>query len=417
MSLGRFEVAARRIDTREELIDALAIAAELEQSLLVQYLFAAYSLRKRPGRGLDERQVELVRDWEAVLLAVAREEMVHFATVTKVAVAVGGAPHLTRPSFPQPAGTAFPFDLRLHRFALEELDRFIRFETPAESPEARALGIAPDLVEYRYLGELYGQIRAALVLLAETKGEDWLFVGPADLRPAEDWGLNHEVRGIADAASAVAAIDEVIVEGEGGPTDVEDSHWQRFRGVRAALGDELVADPDFEPAHPVVANPLTRRHPSGLGGTVLDGKAREVAELFNHLYATLLLLIGQFYAPAGETARQRDEIQATVRRSMSAILRPIAEILTELPAGATAARGCAGAPFEIYGPLELASTATARWAVLDERLERAAGEAARLARDRGVRRLRFIAENVALMRDAIERTAAGEEVGLARPRV
>ena len=38
------------IDTREELINALSEAAELEHGLMVQYLFAAFSIK----RGTDE---------------------------------------------------------------------------------------------------------------------------------------------------------------------------------------------------------------------------------------------------------------------------------------------------------------------------------------------------------------------------
>jgi hypothetical protein len=410
MSLGDFAIEQDRlIDTREELLLALAIAAELEHSLLVQYLFAAYSMRKRPGDGIDVHQVERVRDWEAALLAVAREEMVHFATVTKIAVAVGGAPHLNRPPFPQPAGATFPFAIRLHRFGPDEIARFVRFVTPAEAATVEALGLAPDVPEYEYLGQLYGQVKDAITLLAERHGEAWLLVGPDELREAEDWGLNHEVRAIDSAAAAVAAIQEVIDEGEGGEVDVANSHWQRFLRIEKALAEELVRDPGFQPALPVVDNPVTRPHP---GGTLLDGPARELAELFNHLYGTVLLVLGQFYAPVGETADQRAELQATARRSMSAILRPVAEILTDFPVG----DGCAGAPFETYAPIAPAFSTAARWAVLDERLDRARAEAERLAGS-GIARLPFIAENIGLMHAAIGKIAAGEEVGVARPRV
>jgi hypothetical protein len=411
MALGSFSVErAVGIDTREELLLALGIAAELEHSLLVQYLFAGYSLRKRPGDGIDERQVELVRDWGAALLAVAREEMVHFATVTKIAVAIGGAPQLNRPTFPQPAGTAFPFELRLRRFGTDEIARFVRFETPAEAVTRDARGlVAPDVPEYEYLGQLYTQIKDAISLLAARHGDEWLLVGPEELREAEDWGLHHVVRGIDSADAAMTSIQEVIDEGEGGEVDVEDSHWQRFLLIEQALTEELDADPRFEPAHPVVDNPVTRAHP---GGTLLHGEAADVAELFNHLYASVLLILGQYYAPAGESAEQREELQATARRSMSAILRPVAEVLAGIP---VEGGRCAGAPFETYAPSAIASTPAARWAVLDERLDRAAAEAQRLG-EGGIERMVFIGENVGLVRDAIGQIAAGGGVGVARPR-
>jgi hypothetical protein len=42
-------VIGSKIDTREELINALTEAAELEHGLLCQYLFAAFSMKKHPS--------------------------------------------------------------------------------------------------------------------------------------------------------------------------------------------------------------------------------------------------------------------------------------------------------------------------------------------------------------------------------
>jgi hypothetical protein len=233
VSLARYTVTpGGRIDTREELLAALDVAAELEHTLLVQYLFAATSCRKRPDGGFDERRMELVRDWEASLLGIAREEMVHLATVTKIAVAVGGAPHLEPPAFPQPAGAQFPFDLSLNRLTLRAVDRFVRFEAPGEVVLAETFAIAPDPVEFEFIGELYRQIITAIRLLAATRGEAWLLVGPQEVRAEESWGLHHVVRGIDGAQSTITALDEIITEGEGGQRDAATSHWQRFQRVR-----------------------------------------------------------------------------------------------------------------------------------------------------------------------------------------
>lgn len=40
------------INTREELINALAEAAELEHGLLIQYLFAAFTFKRRTDEGI-----------------------------------------------------------------------------------------------------------------------------------------------------------------------------------------------------------------------------------------------------------------------------------------------------------------------------------------------------------------------------
>ena len=77
------------IDTREELINNLTEAAELEHGLLCQYLFAAFSMKKHPADGITWAQAERIRAWERNILEVAREEMAHLGTVSNMLTAVG----------------------------------------------------------------------------------------------------------------------------------------------------------------------------------------------------------------------------------------------------------------------------------------------------------------------------------------
>ena len=67
--------AGIQIDTREELINALQEAIQIEHGLMLQYLFAALSCKKRTSEGASEEDLELIRQWEAGILAIAREEM------------------------------------------------------------------------------------------------------------------------------------------------------------------------------------------------------------------------------------------------------------------------------------------------------------------------------------------------------
>src|SRR5690242_1150379 len=101
------------IDSREDLIDALSEAAELEHGVMLQYLFAAYSMKKRieefASSALKAEQQELVRSWEGHITQVALEEMGHLGTVCNLLSAIGGAPRFSRPNFPQPSGY-YPFD-------------------------------------------------------------------------------------------------------------------------------------------------------------------------------------------------------------------------------------------------------------------------------------------------------------------
>jgi hypothetical protein len=92
---------------------------------------------------------------------------------------------------------------------------------------------------------------------------------------------------------------------------------------------EQQRDTGFDPARNIVSNPLT--HPerdAGPGAFVIaaDSIAHPVAELFNHVYSTLLMLLTQFYDPVGENPSQREMIQAAARRAISATIRPLAEV-------------------------------------------------------------------------------------------
>src|SRR4051794_17902087 len=96
------------ITTREDLIQALGTAAELEHSVCCMYLFAAFTLKRTPEEGVSWEQAESGRSWMATLLGVAREEMGHLGTVLNLLAAVGGAPHLWHPSFPSAGPFASP---------------------------------------------------------------------------------------------------------------------------------------------------------------------------------------------------------------------------------------------------------------------------------------------------------------------
>ena len=140
-----------RIDTREELINALHEAIQIEHGLMLQYLYAALSCKRSPREGLDDRQVEFVRDWEARVLKIARDEMAHLATACNLLNAVSGTPNFSRPNFPQPRGRWFPFDFQLEKLSDASLGRFVRAESPVSYPSAPPLAIAPDPITYDYV--------------------------------------------------------------------------------------------------------------------------------------------------------------------------------------------------------------------------------------------------------------------------
>jgi rubrerythrin len=405
--------AGLEIDTREELINALQVAAELEHALLNQYLFAAFSVKRRSTEGLTHAQVELVRGWQRSIFRVARDEMAHLATVSHLLSAVGGRPYFMRANFPQAAGTRFPFKFKLERLTESCLERFVRFERPTTLPAAVAATIAPEPIEFDYTGELYRSIRAGIERLAERYGRQGrsFFIGHQALLEDTDWTPDIRVPGVRDVASAMTAIEAIILQGEGAPEDRKGSHFQVFVAILDALRKAREVDPTFEPARAVVDTPLTRAHPESASGYTLLKKGTEThacAELFNHVYGTMLLLLTQFFDYGGEFPAQRELLQASSRRAMSAIVRPIAEILTELPVEEDAGGPFAGPGFEIYGELRVPSNPEARWILIAERVEVETEEARGLSGGKAepLKRMAFVARNLELLGQSLTGAAA-----------
>jgi rubrerythrin len=397
------------IDTREELINNLTEAAELEHGLLCQYLFAAFSMKKHPADGITWAQAERIRAWERNILEVAREEMAHLGTVSNMLTAIGGAPQFRRANFPQPA-RYFPvpsstgvthLEFSLQRFSLSTVERFVRFEAPDPELQAAFAAVAPDAPEYTTVGDLYRQIEAGFERLA---GQN-LFIGPQSAQDADTWTANLVIINVRDLETAKQAIQFIIEEGEGTPVGGEESHYAKFTKIRDELRVELAVSPGFDPSWPVAPNPLTRRHPDAAAGATIIGNedAREVAELFNAVYGTVVLMLMQFYTFADDEPRH-EALRATIRQAMSGVIRPLGEILVRMPIGETYPGLTAGAGFEFYTDLRIPHQTENSWTIFLERLVHEASECDRLSRKpEAPPRLAFLQENLEGLARNVER--------------
>jgi hypothetical protein len=68
---------------------------------MIQYLFAAYSLKRYDYEGLRPDQLEQVRRWASLITLVARQEMEHLGLALNMLSAIGGTPSFSRPNMPQ----------------------------------------------------------------------------------------------------------------------------------------------------------------------------------------------------------------------------------------------------------------------------------------------------------------------------
>lgn len=232
-------IAREFSDPRLELMRLFHEACEIEHALMVQYLYAAFSLRPEHS--------DLVGTPDPTrsdcLLGVAVQEMRHFGEVNRLLVRFGGQPNMSRQDFPYES-QIYPFEMKLERLTRASLAKYIYAEAPAgalkeseltdEADKRFARAVLDELQEearFNHIGTLY---QSVLGLFDEL---------PAGSRPAD-----------LDAMRAV--ILRIREEGEGG-------HFQFFKGMfLGTLGSlrdvpDPWADPDSEryPSFPVPDNP------------------------------------------------------------------------------------------------------------------------------------------------------------------
>lgn len=111
---------------RDYLIMLLHVGAELEHGLMVQYLYAAYSLG---GDNVPPEDQDKVREWQELILTVAREEMGHLLTVQNLLCFVGGPVSFNREEFPWDT-PFYPFPFMLEPLSLESLAAYVFAEMP-----------------------------------------------------------------------------------------------------------------------------------------------------------------------------------------------------------------------------------------------------------------------------------------------
>ena len=112
---------------RDEAIFWLTAAAEIEHFLMVQYLFAAYSLNA-DGAGDQEEEV---KELQSAILQIAREEMGHLITVQNLLHILGAPLHFGREHSPF-ASEIYPFRFKLEPISLHSLAKYTMAESPID---------------------------------------------------------------------------------------------------------------------------------------------------------------------------------------------------------------------------------------------------------------------------------------------
>lgn len=363
------------ITTRGELHVALDQVLSIELAVMIQYLYAAYSIPTHDAAKcyvnegiwtVDQSALAcgdgpgtLINGYRGLLMNVAREEMIHFLAINNIRMAVGLPFQVPRLDFGRLNGSLWtPLEFSLEPFGLAAVERFVELERPHE--------LAPGLVgdrptarrQYRYgsLSELYAAIRAGLqqvpdALVAKKYqggGGHHLFMRESVNAIHPDYQLE-----VDDVASAVFAIDFVTEHGEGGkiasPKTDDESHFQTFLRISGSLAKErtntsLEEHIPWDPAYPVLRNP-TLHTVDAARCHVTNAPARAAMTVFNRSYQLAAQLMVQHfgYCPAGNL--RRSPLMNWALDIMVTVLRPLGELIVTLPSGL--AGRTAGPSFEL----------------------------------------------------------------------
>jgi len=373
------------IEHRESLIYMLCLAAELEHSIMCQYLYAAFSLKQTTDENVTSEQLEAIERWRKAVTHVATQEMLHLALVQNLLTSVGAAPHLSRPNLPPPPGH-FPasVSLTLLPFGEQALRHFMYLERPEgmqledteglrmlerATPAVQLGDIVPRLQDFATVGHLYRSVEEGIRSLAEKYGELRLFCGPIEAQAvSESFGWK-ELIAVDSRASAQAAVDTIIEQGEGARGNWRTAHFGQFVNIL----DEYLAmrqrDPDFQPARPVLpAN--VRPHERDLAIPLIsDPITARCTDLFNVSYEVLLLVLQRYFGHLDETEAQLGVLVDVALYLMFEAIEPLAEIVTSLPVGRDFPGRTAGPSFELFYESDyVLPHRRAAWLLLEERL-------------------------------------------------
>jgi hypothetical protein len=260
-----------------ELIRLLREASEIEHALLVQYLYAAFSIKP---------QYPLVMGFgfpsASDLLGVAVQEMQHLHQVNRMLLSLRAAPNLVRQDFPYEPDI-YPFELNLEPLGPSSIAKYVYTEASMKALDRDDPANADQLAFLDRLFEILGEVRpnhlGSLYGTTIDVTHEVLANPPSGLPDLSDWPAQLE-----------------LIKSEG-----EDDHFRFFRdlfmgthpgfGGRPDIWTLPPSDPDY-PAFPLPMNPSAfEGHPR----QITDPTIRKVGRLSNLHYWIVLALLDFSY--------------------------------------------------------------------------------------------------------------------------
>ena len=309
------------IRTVADLRGHLKLAIEVELSTIPPYLYAMWSIEDQAS------------DAAKLIRSIVTEEMLHATLATNLLLAVGGEIDFTdpaiRPGYPRPLPHHRP-PLPLHLAPMSDEvvhDTLMVIERPegADAP--------PEADRYDTLGQFYLALEMAIEALAATGDlfahhqperqlSDPSYYGAVEFDADDSGGLVL----VSDAASARAAIEIIVHQGEGlrdekwaDPEHRELTHYRKL--LQLHHGEVPIGT-----VRPALVDPRV---------SALPAEVRPVAVLFNALNSYLFLTLDEIFRPGAEQGR----LVGRLYRVMEKLLSPTGRYLMTLPVGGGAVAG------------------------------------------------------------------------------
>jgi hypothetical protein len=332
----------------DQLILLLHLGAAFEHALMVQYLYAAYSL------GGPQVAVELrpqVKEWQESILAVAREEMGHLLTVQNVLTFLGGGFSVARERFPWAIEwfDIEPFTMgSLACYVNAEMPEIDEFKEREEIQRLVKLHLKKDAVPVHPVAEVYREI---IRLLADKD-----LVPDSALQPDtyslqaswDEWGRGYKpapraldaagnlvettkevdkqaqfesnvlIFQVATRTDALEALQAVSLQGEGAEVSEIDGEWSHFRRfikifrefkkIQKKLGG------NWNPAVSTPVNPNTNPDPlaPNRDGYISCERTRHWAVLLNVRYKMLFRYLAHAFQIARPGALNEPNLRTMV---------------------------------------------------------------------------------------------------------
>jgi hypothetical protein len=364
---------------KEEAIGLLRIAAEVEHALMVQYLYAAYSLADNADPMFS-----------TCLRTVAKEEMGHLVTVQNLLMLLGKPPHLDRDDLLPASGTEpLPFALEpvsptlLAKYTLVEAPLYDDLGNDYKRGVDKAIAKIPQTTREKInrVGALYTMLywlfqptdnpegpwkldaQAILQIPTRPSLSGW-HVGPQDFvsanrlpgiqATAAEWKTGGSAAKIyvmpaVDKDSALDALYHIAAQGEGlVGADMQQSHFQRYLAAFEA------AEQNAPPIRNIPSLPNTQKSASSIpkleAGRIKTEAGLAWARVFNLRYAILLALIDLTLRldrnNAGEATLRSKLAQDAVSNEMLLGIGATATLMVALP-GTSPTGGPVPPPFEL----------------------------------------------------------------------